>query len=1250
MATTDEPVNDPAEDGTTLSHQQQQRPPFRSSATVPEEDGIVMEKEETTMPQLSPSTDCRNEKNSGEQVNRDGAAAAGKNTPPKQQQQSPSKQPPLSEQPPPPVVIPPSVPCSWKETLGRHCWGRSEEQEQIAAFLHTQPSENEEKDGDHEAGSSTTATTTRSEPQSTRNEPQHSPLRYDDDDEENNNAYSPLLVLTGPAGVGKTRLVRHCLYNMATKEEQVMKQATFLPLVIQGQFEYGSPLTPYGGWSAALDDLARQWMSLDSSVRFRLQQTLLREWSNPNDVALLTTAFSSLASLFVPSEREAAIIQKTRANTVTTTHHRPKYDERLGTLVQRFLCAVVKVLQDSSHCQRDQEVVLIICLDNAHLAHDPSLELLALLVSELPVPGCQWILCGTTTTTTTLERTGAECEALRQKLKAMEAMWNTQIEQMQLEPLSEEGVREVIQGAVLPNCNAEESNRLVKIGYDVTQGNCLHLFWFLQWLEDEEYLVRNGTTGEWSCGVDAVSLSMENTVRNPVATSDSLSSLLSLQVLVPAQANRRGGVVSDLLQIASCLQPSFSAQLLERVVSSLAREKAALDVTPNQLSAFLEQAVAQGFLMILRSSSKDGPTFSFASQAVATNLQWQISCETRAHIHLMAGRNIWETADSSEMEKVMYLILNHLYTSLSICREMNPSHDFSEALQTRGTKERWAIATLCFHAGQVAAKLSAFTEASNAFDFGVQSLTPEDWRENYDLSLALHSHAAEAHVGSGLIHDVDDIVKPVIQHARVTTDKVTACCALIQAQGSAGRQEDAIFLGLSLLEELGCVVPYPVPKGQLLYRMLRLLRRLSRMSDGQILRLPRMTDNREKIGILQVLHVITINFLGSSLSQPAMMAFVSILSVETTLDFGLTVFAASAFSMLGMGITRLGKFDDAARFARIAKTLLEQFGAIAFLPRVHMTNYGIIQPWTRPVRECLDPLFYAYRIGRQTGDLQFAVLCGVKCCASSIEAGIPLVQVLRYWKSLYHVMLTQNDTLSLAITLPHMQRVHNYLGLTDDPLAEKGDLIDYGEAKATASGFAILMLKYARMHLCYVFNDYSRGNENIIEPKELKEAPRSIELMSMLYLRAALLIEMVRMNVKRRIHLREVRRIIAKFDQLSKGSPHNLTDRYYLLMAEMSSLNGNDDEAYRNFVVAISVTKKERNLLMHALAQERCALHFLRKASSGQNLIGHESDRELALPHLLAALESYKDWGGVAKVLRLRQSIVQLFGEEVLAQ
>jgi predicted ATPase len=157
--------------------------------------------------------------------------------------------------------------------------------------------------------------------------------------------------------------------------------------------------------------------------------------------------------------------------------------------------------------------------------------------------------------------------------------------------------------------------------------------------------------------------------------------------------------------------------------------------------------------------------------------------------------------------------------------------------------------------------------------------------------------------------------------------------------------------------------------------------------------------------------------------------------------------APGAFATYAMVcISALEDFDSAFRFGDLSLELLGRFEGREYLPRVYAAYYGCIHPWRGHVSETLEPLLHANLVGLQTGDHEFSSLCANLYCFNALDAAIPLDIIEEKWTSFQETMVTNRQQSLLRMSFPCVQVIHHYMGLTSDPLASKGDLIDLDEA------------------------------------------------------------------------------------------------------------------------------------------------------------------------------------------------------------
>jgi hypothetical protein len=333
----------------------------------------------------------------------------------------------------------------------------------------------------------------------------------------------------------------------------------------------------------------------------------------------------------------------------------------------------------------------------------------------------------------------------------------------------------------------------------------------------------------------------------------------------------------------------------------------------------------------------------------------------------------------------------------------------------------------------------------------------------------------------------------------------------------------------------------------------------------------------------------------------------------------------------------LGEVDDAFRYGELALVLLERFEAIEYLPRVYASFYGCIYPWKKPIRGTLKPLLHAHHVGMQTGDVLFAGLCAYMYCFNAMDAGTPLGVIDREWRGCQELMLASKHKALARMSMPPIQTIHHYMGLSDDPLSGKGDIYDHDEALQDAiknnTGITVLGIRLCRMVVAYVFNDYALAAANAIEEKDYLRMPPTFERVSYFFIGSMVALAVAREGKEVRKNLKFAKSAVKFFKVWATHSPHNCLDRLFLLQAELASVYGQNAKAYEKYTCAIAMTAHSGFLMMDALANERAARHLL--------AIDEVLDAE---PYFRRACSSYDEWGGKAKLVRLQAEVDSIYG------
>jgi hypothetical protein len=355
------------------------------------------------------------------------------------------------------------------------------------------------------------------------------------------------------------------------------------------------------------------------------------------------------------------------------------------------------------------------------------------------------------------------------------------------------------------------------------------------------------------------------------------------------------------------------------------------------------------------------------------------------------------------------------------------------------------------------------------------------------------------------------------------------------------------------------------------------------------------------------------------------------------MKYGASVFAASSFAYYGMLlINEKHDIENAFRYGSLGEKFLVRFDAHEFVPRVHAAFYGCIYPFRKPVKDVVCPLSEGYKVGMQTGDMEGAYLCMNLYCLNALEAGASVMQIEREWDFFRESMQSSRYTSFLKMAILHLQTLHHLSGKTDDPLASKGDLLDYDKelplAKSRRDFTTYLALSMTRMILGFYFNDLDLAAKHLGALKFLKKMPPTLKKITAAFYGGLILIACAREGKKRRANLRFARWITKIMDYLATQTPYNCLDKLFLLEAEYASATGRNDVANKKYICAVGMAKDAGFPMYAALGYELWSRHLYRTG-----------DRIQSRSFLLESCRLNREVGILRKVERLEEEIRQLF-------
>jgi predicted ATPase len=629
----------------------------------------------------------------------------------------------------------------------------------------------------------------------------------------------------------------------------------------------------------------------------------------------------------------------------------------------------------------------------------------------------------------------------------------------------------------------------------------------------------------------------------------------------------------------------------------------------------LEQAAEEGLLTFF-------PQFGgyrFAHDWIRQTAFEMIPEDERDAFYLKIGRRLWKSSSLAARDKNIFVIVSLLNKARSSITE---------------ERERYKVAELNLQAGEQAIEVAAFPYASRFLKKGIQLLGGNRWKDQYDLSLALYSSASEAEVINGNFQRGIEMIEEIFEHARCLEDKLGAYKSLIRSMFMQDKLHEAIMIGIDVLKQLGEPLPLKATKFTIAVELLRVKMALRGKTNQDLLDLPPMRDKFR----IESSEILVLMVYCCYLARSPYTALVTFRSVLLTLNYGLHEGSSVAFALYGTILCGMGQDVKAGhRFGQLAISLAEDMHAKLMMPVVYFIVGALINHWTQPVKESLEILEYAGKIGMEVGKVGFAIM-SLHCRSVNMTyLGMPLRTVEEVLLEAMRIAKLNRRQSSVVINNVIMQLLHCWTGRATNPARLSGSVIDFDE---TMSYFHeinnitwVLAMYFYSMVLAYTFGDYEFAGQMSEGSHGFQKTPSALmSTVDIRFLEGLTAVALLRKGGHRSSNNTKIAKsALAQLKKWAKDSPRIFTAKHELLEAELLSLKArvNPSKVYAVYEKAIKAATEEGYNRDAALACERAGDY---KKSSG--------DTEGATILWWRAITLYDQWGATEKSAHLRAYVL----------
>ncbi len=957
-------------------------------------------------------------------------------------------------------------------------------------------------------------------------------------------------------------------------KEFVRRQGLFL----QGQFDAPDRNIPYAAIVAAFHDLVRQLLTESPERLSRWRERIL---------AVLGANGQILVDL-IPAA-------------ATLVGNQPPLMELEPAAAQR---RIKQVLLDFIRICCRPEHPLVLFLDFLNLADPASLDLVQSLMTD---EGIDFLLLMGAYRN---EETDADhpLHKVREALKEQ----GTTIGQVELSNLNSKHLAQVT--AETLRCDGQRVAPLVQVLIEKTRGNPFFLNEFLNLLYSENLLYFDAGQQRWQWDIAAIGSRMitDNVVE---LMSDKLQRLddETLTVMTTAAAI---GSQFDLQNLSLACETSR-----EQTAAALRRAKANGLIVPFG-TACIEQYWDSGTGRLLASPADPilNCEFKFSHDRLHQAAYALVPESERSMLHFRIGKRLQQKAPPNEGGDHIFMVVDQLNAGRAVLTNEQQSLELAE---------------LNLSAGKHAKASAVFTTALHYFKTGLDLLAENCWEAHYNLSLALHTQAAEAAFLCSDTHGMEKMIQVILRHARNPLDQAPVYEIKILALTNQNRWVEACQAALEILKRLGLNLPTTPDKWQIRLSLLKTKILLAGKSIDHLAHLPPMTDPSKKA----IMRIIMRAIAALAIIYPELSLVLASEQLRLTVRHGNGPASATAYMNYGRLLGSRGDMESGYQFGQLALRFLAQPQTeVSRIPNRFIFNM-IMRHWKEHLRETLAPFLELHQAAREIGDQFYITYSSAFYFIHMFMSGWELADIEKAMAEHDPVVKATGVQAGYYFMRLYRQVVANLQDAPADPCRLAGRFYDETkmlaidtEADNPGRDFGLYNCK---LFLCLLFQQPNRAVKNADRVQGVMEGPLALGTGAPAFYCWSSLARLacypdVGPGEKVKI-LKRVEDAQTQLRRWARQSPINYQHKYDLVNAVRHWTLGQNSAAMELFDHVIKLAGDGGFLHDKAMANELAARFYL------------ENDRiTIARAYMTEARYDYLRWGAASKVQDLNETFPEL--------
>ncbi|MCB1140748.1 MAG: AAA family ATPase [Leptospiraceae bacterium] len=756
------------------------------------------------------------------------------------------------------------------------------------------------------------------------------------------------------------------------------------------------------------------------------------------------------------------------------------------------------------------------------------------------------------------------------------------------------------------NSSNEDITSLASFVKEKTLGNPFHFIEIIKQLYRKNILYFDHNNSEWKTDQD---------ILVNVKISENVADLLIEKL------NRLPDSTSDVLKYAACIGNNFN----EKLLADLMKVKA------QRIHEYLQPAVNVG--LIFPVNKKKIPNKNL-NEDKNTNLHYEFQHDKvyQAILDLLTGK---------EIEKIRLKIGRSIYNNKNLSEKKDKLFEIVEYLNSgyrsiHNKRERYLLFRLNLRAAKKAKQTAANNSALEYLTIAKSLMTRTAWDDHYSLTYYLHKEIIEVEYLIGNHQRSIELVKKCIPKCKDDLDRGNLLLILIKIFSMQGKFEKSY----SIIQELLLVYDIDIQNNDLdlLFKeeVNSINSKIKNKNISEFINLPLMTDPN------QILLVNTLSNSTATAYQYAtkLFPYISAKIVNVYLEKGIRP-DSYGFALYGITLNSLfWEFRLAYEFILLSYNISKKYHNLSGSAKAANALANYSGPFVHSLRELEAYNEEGFLTGMESGEIEHSGYCLGNNAILDFLKGEKLKEILKKFTQHKPILTKFNHIIASDNIFVVELIVSKYLYMEDNiqDILQKEKLF-LKSFKETKGKYPLAIYKVLFEY--YRYNIGLPEEEITIEESEevddyITYINGTIYATEHIFNQSLIFSKHIKNNNNnnkyKESYYPKLLSNSKKLEILSEACNENYIHKYYLVLAEINSIDDEIWKALEYYDLSIESASKNKFLQHEALANELAGRFMYSKKKFDFSQI-----------YIKKSIELYKLWGAKEKANRLNQEFCVFF-------